>query len=617
MEPGELFAERYRIVRFIARGGMGEVYEARDETLETTVALKRVGFAGLPDDEASVARARVLREARLAARLRGVPQVVATYDVVESGEDVWLVLEYVPSRTLADAVDDRLDPVEVARIGAAVATALAAAHANDVLHRDVKPGNVLLGADDTVKLTDFGISRGTGEATKLTATDVVSGTPAYMAREVARGEEPTPASDVYSLGATLYRAVEGAPPHGTDGNALRLMYRVATEPPRPPEHADTLAPLLLRLLADDPSTRPDAATAAELLEAHARRPSEETVRTGPEPHPSSGTPTLTGEATAPAPSRRRVWLLAGAAAAVLLVVAGVLVTVRLAAPDPLTMPATVAARTVDVPADQADPCALLDADALDELGTVSFGRAFTPTGCNATIRGGSGSGEVSAAFYAPRTPPPGGTTTTVLGGATLARTPDTPASSSNGCLRVLTIADGTQIWITATSRGVIPAGTCALAEAATAVVARTIDGEGVRADPGRPAQFVFGRSDACTALSAEELTRAVPDVPVTRGSPGFANWSCSFGRGGEVDLYYATDDQDPKEYGRRLPTPDGRLAWASATDTGCRVWASLGPASPGRPTQLTSAAVAGSPADLRCGQALTLARTLAGRLPPA
>ncbi|MEJ2868988.1 serine/threonine-protein kinase [Actinomycetospora sp. OC33-EN08] len=615
MEPGELFADRYRIVRFVARGGMGEVYEARDETLETTVALKRVGFAGLPDDEASVARARVLREARLAARLRGVPQVVATYDVVESGDDVWLVLEYVPSRTLGDALDDRLDTVEVARIGAAVATALAAAHANDVLHRDVKPGNVLLADDGTVKLTDFGISRGTGEATKLTATDVVSGTPAYMAREVARGEDPTPAADVYSLGATLYRALEGAPPHGTDGNALRLMYRVATEPPRPPEHADTLGPLLLRLLADDPSTRPDAATAAELLDAHARRPSEPTVRTGPDPAPSSGpgTPTLTGEA--PAPSRRRWWLLAGAAAAVLLVAAGVLVAIRLAAPDPLTMPASIAARTLDVPADQADPCALLDPDALGAFGTVTLGPAYNPSGCTATLRGeDGGSGTVTATFYSPRTTLPPDTTTGVVGAATLARTPESAAS--NGCPRVLTIADGTQVRVEASSSG-LAGGTCGLADAGTAVVSRTLDAEGIVADPARPQRFVFADADACALLPSEELGRAVPDVAPTRGGAGFARWSCSFGRGGEIDLYFTTDDATPAQYGRPLPPAGGRSAWASSTDSGCRVWVWLGPPRDGRPGQLTSASVAGGPSEVRCDQARTLAEGMANRLPPA
>jgi eukaryotic-like serine/threonine-protein kinase len=281
VEAGEVLCERYRVTRFVARGGMGEVYEAVDEVLEQTVALKHVSFAGLPDDEASRTRARTLREARLAARLRGHPRVVAVYDVVEADGDVWLVLEYLRSRSLSEVLgaDGRLDPVAVARIGSSVADALAAAHEAGVLHRDVKPGNVLLAEDsDVVKLTDFGISRADGDGSgRLTATDVVSGTPSYMAREVARGDEPTAAADVYALGATLYRAVEGHPPFGTDTNALRLMYRVATEPLPPPQRADDLEPLLLRMLEADPATRPDAALARDLLDEYARRPFTPTI----------------------------------------------------------------------------------------------------------------------------------------------------------------------------------------------------------------------------------------------------------------------------------------------------------------------------------------------------
>jgi hypothetical protein len=175
-------------------------------------------------------------------------------------------MEYLPSRSLAGLLAERgrLSPDEAARIGGRVAAALAAAHAAGIVHRDVKPSNVLIGHDGTVKLTDFGISRAAGDGT-LTASGMITGTPAYLAPEVARGEQPDQASDVFSLGATLYATTEGQSPHGVSDNSFGLLYRAAAGRIEPPTRSGPLTAVLMRLLAADPAERPTAVEAVELL----------------------------------------------------------------------------------------------------------------------------------------------------------------------------------------------------------------------------------------------------------------------------------------------------------------------------------------------------------------
>jgi eukaryotic-like serine/threonine-protein kinase len=175
-------------------------------------------------------------------------------------------MEFLPSRSLSDLIaEQRVLPVEqVSRIGAQIAAALAAAHAAGIVHRDVKPGNVLLAADGTAKLTDFGISRAAGDST-ITATGILAGTPAYLAPEVAQGEEAGYPSDVYSLGATLYCAVEGTPPFGLDPNPIALLYRIANNPVPPPRQAGPLSDTLERLLRAEPGRRVTAQEAEQAL----------------------------------------------------------------------------------------------------------------------------------------------------------------------------------------------------------------------------------------------------------------------------------------------------------------------------------------------------------------
>ncbi|MBM7773687.1 serine/threonine protein kinase [Actinokineospora baliensis] len=207
------------------------------------------------------------REGRIAAKLQH-PGAITVFDVIDDDGYPCLVMEYLPSTSLSEvlASSGPLSPEEAARIGAAVAAGLAAAHEAGVVHRDVKPANVLLGEDGRIKITDFGISRLAADSSG-TMTSTVRGTPAYLAPEVARGEVATFASDVFSLGATLYTAVEGAPPFGRDDNPIALLYRVSTGVFTPPERAGALAPLLLHMLDPDPAVRPTMVEARDALSA--------------------------------------------------------------------------------------------------------------------------------------------------------------------------------------------------------------------------------------------------------------------------------------------------------------------------------------------------------------
>lgn len=253
---------------------MGVVWQAMDERLQRLVAVKQLLLQPeLSPRATDEARARALREARIAARLQH-PNAIVVYDVAEHDGEPCLVLEYLPSRSLAAVLTERvcLPVPEVASIGRQIASALAAAHAAQIVHRDVKPGNILIADDGTAKITDFGVSRAVGDVT-VTQTGMMAGTPAYLAPEVARGQLPTPASDVFSLGATLYAALEGRGPFGDSDNPLALLHAVASGQVTPPQHAGPLSAVLMTLLAKDPAARPDMHRASlELAAVPTTRP---------------------------------------------------------------------------------------------------------------------------------------------------------------------------------------------------------------------------------------------------------------------------------------------------------------------------------------------------------
>ncbi|MEU8653169.1 protein kinase [Streptomyces sp. NPDC048737] len=302
---GLLVAGRYRLVDAIGSGGMGRVWRAHDDLLHRSVALKELTAAlYVSESDRPVLLARTRAEARAAARINH-SAVVTVHDVLEHDGRPWIVMELVEGRSLADAVkaDGRVEPTEAARIGLWVLRALRAAHTAGVLHRDVKPGNVLLADDGRVLLTDFGIAQIEGDTT-ITRTGEVVGSVDFLAPERVRGHDPGPSSDLWALGATLYTAVEGRSPFRRT-SPLSTMQAVVEEEAAEPRYAGPLAPVITALLRKDPAARPDTAGAERLLAeaAEGRRPDEAqayvpTRYTGPGPWPEQGQGLQGGAATA-------------------------------------------------------------------------------------------------------------------------------------------------------------------------------------------------------------------------------------------------------------------------------------------------------------------------------
>ncbi|MDX2293798.1 MULTISPECIES: serine/threonine-protein kinase [Streptomyces] len=262
---GLLLAGRYRLGESIGRGGMGKVWRAHDEVLHRVVAVKEL-TAGrfVAEADRLVLHARTQKEARAAARITH-PGVVTVHDVLEHDDRPWIVMQFVDGPSLADAVKEAgtIAPREAARVGLHVVGALRAAHAAGVLHRDVKPGNVLLARDGRVLITDFGIAAIEGDST-ITRTGELVGSIDYLAPERVRGGDPGPASDLWSLGATLYTAVEGTSPFRRTSPISTMQAVVGEEPPYPAK-AGPLASVIVALLRKDPEQRPHADEAERML----------------------------------------------------------------------------------------------------------------------------------------------------------------------------------------------------------------------------------------------------------------------------------------------------------------------------------------------------------------
>ncbi|MFJ1753245.1 serine/threonine-protein kinase [Kitasatospora sp. NPDC088134] len=338
-EPaGRLLGDRYRLGEVLGRGGMGTVWRAEDEVLGRVVAVKELRMTGAVDEaEKHRLIVRTLREAKATARIRHAA-AVTVYDVVEEDGRPWIVMELVDGRSLADVVreDGTLTPARAAEIALDLLGVLGAAHSQGVLHRDVKPSNVLIGEDGRTVLTDFGIASVEGD-TSITSTGMLVGAPSYIAPERARGQRPGPPSDLWSLGGTLYAMVEGVPPYDR-GSALATLTAVMTEELPVSEQAGPLWPVIAGLLEKDPAKRMDADTARPLLRriaagqalpeaetvavaAPAAPPAAETVEQ-PAPQPAAAEPP---RPAGPFADRRRAALAGAAVVAVLLLVAALVV----------------------------------------------------------------------------------------------------------------------------------------------------------------------------------------------------------------------------------------------------------------------------------------------------
>ncbi|MFE7774222.1 serine/threonine-protein kinase [Streptomyces sp. NPDC057445] len=262
---GRLLAGRYRLGGVLGRGGMGTVWRAVDETLGRTVAVKELRFpSSIDEDEKRRLITRTLREAKAIARIRN-NGAVTVYDVVDEDDRPWIVMELVEGKSLAEAVreDGLLTPRRAAEVGLAILDVLRSAHREGILHRDVKPSNVLIADDGRVVLTDFGIAQVEGDPS-ITSTGMLVGAPSYISPERARGHKPGPAADLWSLGGLLYASVEGCPPYDK-GSAIATLTAVMTEPLDPPKNAGPLEEVIYGLLAKDPAQRLDDAGARALL----------------------------------------------------------------------------------------------------------------------------------------------------------------------------------------------------------------------------------------------------------------------------------------------------------------------------------------------------------------
>ncbi|WP_327354027.1 serine/threonine-protein kinase [Streptomyces sp. NBC_01304] len=261
-----LLAGRYRLGEVLGRGGMGTVWRAVDETLGRTVAVKELRFpSAIDDDEKRRLITRTLREAKAIARIRN-NGAVTVYDVVDEDDRPWIVMELIEGKSLAEVVreDGYLTPKRAAEVGLAVLDVLRSAHREGILHRDVKPSNVLIAGDDgRVVLTDFGIAQVEGDPS-ITSTGMLVGAPSYISPERARGHKPGPAADLWSLGGLLYAAVEGVPPYDK-GSAIATLTAVMTEQLEPPRNAGRLEKVIYGLLEKDPEHRLDDASARALL----------------------------------------------------------------------------------------------------------------------------------------------------------------------------------------------------------------------------------------------------------------------------------------------------------------------------------------------------------------
>lgn len=330
-DDGRVIGGRYHLIEPVGRGGMGTVWKARDEVLGRDVAVKEVRLPeGMDPTERETLYQRTIREARTAARISH-PGVVTVYDVVEEDGRPWIVMELVHARPLDKLVkqDGTLAPGRAAQVGRQVLAALAVAHGAGILHRDVKPSNVLIADSGRAVLTDFGIATFEGDAS-LTQSGTVIGSPGYMPPERAKGERATPASDLWSLGATLYMAVEGEAPYQRETSVATLS-ALLTEKPPSPVHAGPMRRVIDGLLPREPRRRLTAIQAAQMLdqiifETHAPDPlpvepgGTRTLSTAPT---GDSGPPWTGPTAGGAVGRRRTAVIVAAVAVAVLLVGGV------------------------------------------------------------------------------------------------------------------------------------------------------------------------------------------------------------------------------------------------------------------------------------------------------
>ncbi|MGW4115520.1 protein kinase domain-containing protein [Actinosynnema sp. NPDC004786] len=556
MRTGDVVGGRYELEDARGSGSGGVVWAAFDRKLKRRVALKRPHAAADHTD-----RTRFRREAETAAQVQH-PNAVSVFDTVDA-DDCWLVMEYLPAESLDKvlAAQGPLPPERVARIGVQIAGALAAVHAKNIVHRDVKPGNVLLGDDDLAKLTDFGISIWR----EVTWTDDgrISGTPAYTSPEVAGGRPASRASDVFSLGATLFAAVEGTPPFG-HGEPHEVLERARRGEVLPMRQAGPLGPVLEEMLRPRPDRRPTADQVRSRL--------KEVVGEWEPPPPPARRP-------ARVPAHRRRWFRVAAGVAFVVALGAVVFTWQRQAPA--TQAHAPSPGGLVGEERTADPCALTDEAAL---------RRFGPTSVSTTI-GNFNRCDVLVDVGAVRKLDVEVQLITRTSRAVQGRPLEIVPSerSGNECGRTVVVDDVYAVRVAAKLSNP-PVDLCAVADVAAGSVLEVLRRGPI---PRRPSPFPAGslaHVDACALLDDESLATLAGvngDAPVNV----FGNWACkwfsTFG-GRTVNLRY---DQHPAQevIGGELTELGGRRAYVhldKELSTGCTVSLPYRPADLAQSTEI-------------------------------
>ncbi|WP_241777479.1 serine/threonine-protein kinase [Streptomyces sp. CT34] len=551
----------------IGQGGMGIVWQARDELLDRRVAVK----CARPDDVR--AAQRLMKEARYAARLHH-PNVVAVFDYVTAGDACWIVMEYVPSRSLAQLVAERgpLCPQEAGSIGGQIAAALAKSHGEGVVHGDVTPENILVTDDGVARLTDFGIARALwSEVTQTgthTTTGTVRGKPRYLAPEVARGRAADAKADVFSLGASLFAAIEGRSPYGEFEHVMGYLARALEGHVDPPQQAGPLTEPLTALLEVEPGKRPDAAEARALLTRAAPPPAH--IQQYVQEHLSpdrDARETLRLRRTLALPSRtlrlgrtmrgRRRALTVTATA---LAVAGLAVGLALFGPwgfghqggngADAKPSATVQAGAMG-DARSADPCKVLDDASLSRFGHTELAPTYGKLNrCDVLVQS-SGGDEIADAevdlssdlqHFDSSVP------VRRVGNVEVASL----KRDGDQCLRFITTPDRGQIVVNGKREGAGAPDPCALSDAAVDHAVTVLDqGPVPRRSAAWPANSL-GRLDACALLDPAVLKK-VPGLQQRPTDRGFADWTCDWaspdGQRAYVQLQF-TQDNDLSDNGQ-------------------------------------------------------------------
>ncbi|MFG2553966.1 protein kinase [Streptomyces sp. NPDC048581] len=583
-EAGDRIADRYLLQEPIGTGGMGVVWLAWDERLDRRVAVK---CARLADERAT---RRLMGEARNAGRLHH-PNIVGVFDFVEEGTGCWIVMEYVPSRSLAQIVTESgpLTPEEAGSIGCQIAAALAKSHREGVVHGDVTPENILVTDDGVARLTDFGISRALWSDVTQSATGGVPGKPRYLAPELAKGQPASEKSDVFSLGASLFSAVEGRSPYGEAEHLMAYLARAVGGHIEPMLRAGPLEGPLTALLEVEPRSRPDAARAQKLLtraapppphiqeQLHEKQSREEqshdsrmralSSRTPPRllrlvRRPQDSTPFML-HSPRPVRRRRHPLVITGAAlAAAGALTAGLVLFGPWASKDggdegakggrtgatgttDATDAKSSATRQAGAIGDErtADPCGLLDAASLSRFGDTALDPDHGEIDrCDVVLRNNSGddNADIQVNLDSDQDDFDDIGSARLVDGLTVV----TLKRDGRTCERAVLTTDGKQIRVIGKQLAELAPDPCQMADSATDHVVGVLAGGPVPRRSSSPAPNSLARLDTCTLLDATELKR-LPGVQVDNRDRGFGSWDCDWSSDDghrEVEIQFSRDD---------------------------------------------------------------------------